>query len=46
VKIASVRAVTVDVPVARPVVMGEIRYDSRDYLLVEITTDDGTRPGD
>jgi D-arabinonate dehydratase len=40
-KIASVRALTVDVPMERPIVMGPIRYASREYVVVEVTTDDG-----
>lgn len=40
-RISAVRATTVDVPLPRPIVMGEIRFDSREYLVVEIDTDDG-----
>ena len=40
-KIRSVRAITVDVPIARPIVMGPIRYVSREYVIVEVTTDEG-----
>lgn len=40
-KIRSVRAITVDVPIARPIVMGTIRYTSREYVIVEVTTDEG-----
>ena len=35
------RATTVDVPLPRPIVMGEIRFESREYLIVEIDTDIG-----
>ena len=40
-RIRSVRAITVDVPIARPIVMGPIRYVSREYVIVEVTTDEG-----
>lgn len=40
-KIAAVRATTVDVPLPRPIVMGDIRFDSREYLIVEVETDSG-----
>lgn len=40
-KIRSVRAITVGVPLARPIIMGPIRYDSREYVIVEVTTDEG-----
>jgi len=41
VKIVDVRATTCDVPVPRPIVMGDLRYDTRDYIVVEIRTDEG-----
>lgn len=40
-KITDVRAVTCDVPVPRPIVMGDLRYDTRDYVIVEVVTDEG-----
>ncbi len=40
-KIVDVRAVTCDVPVPRPIVMGDLRYDTRDYVIVEVITDEG-----
>ncbi len=40
-KITNVRAITCDVPVPRPILMGELRYDTRDYVVVEVTTDEG-----
>ncbi|HZS91285.1 MAG TPA: mandelate racemase/muconate lactonizing enzyme family protein [Chloroflexota bacterium] len=40
-KITEVRAITCDIPLSRPIVMGELRYDSRDYILVEVRTDAG-----
>lgn len=40
-RIRDVRAVTVDIPLDRPIIMGPIRYDSREYLIVEVTTEDG-----
>jgi D-arabinonate dehydratase len=41
VKITDVRALTCDIPVPRPIVMGELRYDTRDYVVVEVMTDEG-----
>ena len=38
--ITEIRVATCDIPLSNPVMLGEIRYDSRDYVLVEITTDD------
>lgn len=40
-RISAVRATTVDVPLPRPIVMGDIRFESREYLVVEIDTDTG-----
>lgn len=40
-KITRVRATTCDVPLAHPIVMGELRFNSREYVLVEIETDAG-----
>jgi L-alanine-DL-glutamate epimerase-like enolase superfamily enzyme len=40
-RITDVRAVTCDVPVPRPIIMGDLRYDSRDYVVVEVLTDEG-----
>lgn len=40
-KISEVRATTCDVPLPRPIIMGDLRYDSREYLLVEIVTNTG-----
>jgi len=40
-KIRSVRAVTVAVPLPRPIIMGPIRYDAREYVIVEVSTDEG-----
>lgn len=40
-RIAAVHATTVDVPLPRPIVMGEIRFDSREYIVVEIVLDTG-----
>lgn len=40
-RITDVRATICDVPVPRPIVMGELRFDSRDYLVVEVLTDEG-----
>ena len=41
VKIRGIRAVTVRVPLPRPLVMGTIRYADREYLVVEVTSDEG-----
>jgi L-alanine-DL-glutamate epimerase-like enolase superfamily enzyme len=40
-KITEVRVLTCDVPLSRPVVLGEVKYASRDYVVVEIRTDEG-----
>jgi hypothetical protein len=32
---------TCDVPLPRPIIMGDLRYDSREYLVVEVATDTG-----
>jgi len=40
-KITRVRATTVDVPLPKPIVMGELRFDSREYVVVRIDTDSG-----
>jgi L-alanine-DL-glutamate epimerase-like enolase superfamily enzyme len=40
-KIVDVRVTTCDVPVPRPIVMGDLRYDSRDYVIAEVVTDEG-----
>jgi len=40
-RVTEVRATTLDVPLPRPIVMGEIRFESREYLVVEVVTDDG-----
>src|SRR5438552_5113038 len=40
-KIVDVRVTTCDVPVPRPIVMGDLRYDTRDYIVVEVVTDEG-----
>lgn len=40
-KITRVRVVTCDVPLPQPIVMGELRFDSREYVLVQIGTDQG-----
>lgn len=39
--IESIVARTVAVPMSRPIVMGDLRYDAREYLIVEIRTDEG-----
>jgi L-alanine-DL-glutamate epimerase-like enolase superfamily enzyme len=40
-RITSVTATTCVVPLPRPIVMGEIRFDAREYVVVEVTTDAG-----
>ena len=40
-KITGVRTITCDIPLARPVVMGDIRFESREYAIVTIETDVG-----
>ncbi len=40
-RIRSIRAVTVRMPLDRPIVMGSIRYDAREYVVVEVATDEG-----
>ena len=40
-KIVEVRLTTCRVPLSSPIVMGELRFDGREYLVVELVTDDG-----
>lgn len=40
-KINEVRVTTCDVPLPRPIIMGDLRYDSREYVVVELVTDTG-----
>ena len=40
-RISSVTATTCVVPLPRPIVMGEIRFDAREYIVVEIAADTG-----
>ena len=40
-KITSVRATTCEIPLARPIVMGDLRFHAREYVLVQIGTDTG-----
>jgi L-alanine-DL-glutamate epimerase-like enolase superfamily enzyme len=39
--IKEVRATTCRIPLTTPIVMGDLQFDSREYLLLEITTDEG-----
>jgi L-alanine-DL-glutamate epimerase-like enolase superfamily enzyme len=39
--VTGVRVVTCDVPLPRPIVMGELRFDSREYVLAVVETDAG-----
>jgi L-alanine-DL-glutamate epimerase-like enolase superfamily enzyme len=41
VRISAVRLTTCRIPLSRPIVMGDIRFEAREYLLVEIRTDAG-----
>jgi D-arabinonate dehydratase len=41
VKITEVRSTTVRIPLSSPIVMGEIRFDAREYLILEVLTDEG-----
>ncbi len=36
-----VRATTIRIPLSSPIVMGPLRFDSREYLVVEVLTDQG-----
>jgi len=40
-RITAVTATTCVVPLPRPIIMGEIRFDAREYVVVEITADTG-----
>jgi L-alanine-DL-glutamate epimerase-like enolase superfamily enzyme len=40
-RITSVTATTCRVPLPRPIVMGDVRFDAREYILVEVSTDSG-----
>jgi D-arabinonate dehydratase len=40
-KIAEIRLTTCRVPLSSPIVMGELRFDGREYLVAELVTDDG-----
>jgi L-alanine-DL-glutamate epimerase-like enolase superfamily enzyme len=42
-RIKDVRSWTCRVPLSRPIVMGEIRFEYREYVVVEIVTQDGVR---
>jgi L-alanine-DL-glutamate epimerase-like enolase superfamily enzyme len=39
--VTGIRVVTCDVPLPRPIVMGELRFESREYVVVVIETDAG-----
>ncbi len=39
--ITEVRATTCSIPLATPIVMGELRFDAREYIVVELVTDEG-----
>ena len=45
-KITEVRATTCRIPLSSPIVMGELKFDAREYIVVEVLTDEGvTGPG-
>jgi L-alanine-DL-glutamate epimerase-like enolase superfamily enzyme len=39
--VTGVRVVTCDVPLPRPIVMGDLRFESREYVVVAVDTDAG-----
>lgn len=39
-KVSEVRVTTCRVPLSSPIVMGELRFDAREYLIVEVVTDE------
>ncbi len=39
--ITEVRATTIRIPLSSPIVMGPLKFDSREYLVVEVLTDQG-----
>jgi L-alanine-DL-glutamate epimerase-like enolase superfamily enzyme len=39
--VSEVRVTTCRVPLSSPIVMGELRFDAREYLIVEVATDEG-----
>jgi len=39
--VTEVRSTTVRIPLSSPIVMGELRFDAREYLVVEVMTDEG-----
>ena len=39
--ITEVRATTCSIPLTTPIVMGELRFDAREYIVVEVVTDEG-----
>lgn len=40
-RVESVRSTTCRIPLTRPIVMGDLRFEAREYLVVEIRTDEG-----
>lgn len=40
-RITGVRAVTCEIALPRPIVMGELRFDAREYIVVVLETDEG-----
>jgi L-alanine-DL-glutamate epimerase-like enolase superfamily enzyme len=40
-RITGVRAITCEIPLTRPIVMGDLRFDAREYVLVMVETDAG-----
>src|SRR5258708_5755780 len=39
--VTGVRVITCDVPLPRPIVMGDLRFESREYVVVAVETDAG-----
>ncbi len=39
--VREVRTTTIRIPLSSPIVMGALRFDSREYLVVEVLTDEG-----
>ena len=39
--ITEVRATTIRIPLSTPIVLGDLHFDGREYLVVEVFTDEG-----
>lgn len=40
-RVQSVRSTTCRIPLSSPIVMGDLRFEAREYLVVEVVTDEG-----